>query len=141
MRGILQFLGFCTIVFFVVGHWGGGWFLGVAPQTPIFVYKKDAVTTLERRAINASEFPFRIEGRVREGTLTVRGSYERPTSFQHFQQQPIPERIYFEERFIQGQTVNLSEFLRQGPGIYRVQLSFEDATGMFDVDVPPSSEL
>lgn len=90
MRGLLQFIAFLTVIFFVVGELLGGWFLGVPPQTPVFVYKKSHAANVERRALMASQFTFSVEGEVRRGTVTVEGFYERPPAFRTPASRPCP---------------------------------------------------
>lgn len=141
MRGLFQFAIFLAIVFFIVGEFFGGWYLGVAPQTPIFVYKNNHITTIKRQSFSAGEVPFTVKGKLRRGVLTVEGIYERPTSIQHTTRTALPPKIYFSESFRANEPIFLSETIKQGPGIYRLKLIFEDASGTVNVDIPPSSSL
>ena len=137
MRSLFQFAGFVVFVFVAVGHFLGGWYVGIAPQTPIYVYNKTATTVIEREAKFSDAFPVILRGRLRDGTLTVEGSFERPASFQSPGRPVIPYRTYFSETFNAGQPIYVGETLERGVGIYRVHLKFEDATGSVSVDVPP----
>lgn len=141
MRGLIQFAIFLVIVFFVVGEFLGGWFLGVAPQTPVYVYKKTHTASIQRRALNANEFPFTVKGRLSRGTVTVQAIYERPASFQNQGRKVSPPKVLVEESFVAKQPILVSDTVGQGPGVYRVRLIFDDATGSVNVDVPPSSGL
>lgn len=140
MRGLIQFAIFLVIVFFVVGEFFGGWYLGVPPHTPLLVYKKTHTATEARRTTTAQEFPFSFEGRLRQGRLTIEGSYERPDSFQTGQR-GTAERVVFRQEFREGEPINVAQILKQGSGIYRIRLIFEDATGTFDLELPPAGTL
>lgn len=139
MRDLLVFLIFLGAVFFAVGEWRG-WYLGVPSQTPVFVYKKDYVANASRRTINLDHLPFSVSGEVQSGTVTVAVYYERPVSYQRGTS-PLPEQKVFERSFGRGQRVALDQVLAEGTGIYRVQLQFEDATGLFRVGLPTASQL
>ena len=141
MGAWLKFVAFLVIVFFGVGEFLGGWYLGVAPQTPMFVYKKDRVTTVTRRMLNQREFPFEVSGNVQNGTVTVEVTLEVPASFQNPNAPTRPEHRVFREEFHQGERIDISRVLERGSGFYRVYLIFDNATGLFSVDVPTSSEL
>lgn len=140
MRGLIQFLIFLAIVFFVVGEFFGGWYLGVPPHTPLLVYKKTHTATESRRTTTAQEFPFSFEGQVQQGRVTVEGSFERPDSFQTGQR-GTPERVVFRQEFREGEPIRVSQTMKQGSGVYRVRLIFEDATGTFRLDLPPAGTL
>lgn len=141
MSAWVKWLAFLTIVFFGVGEFAGGWYLGVPPQTPIMVYKKTTSKQMTRRTLLSTEFPFTIDGTLTGGTLTVEGIYERPTSFQNPDIKPLAPKIYFEETFPAGSRVHIDEALKKGAGIYTIRLIFKDATGKLSVDVPNNSEL
>ncbi len=139
MRDFLIFVVVVVAIFFGIGEWQG-WLLGVPGQTPVFVYKKDAVSVATRRTINRNDLPFEVEGRVNRGKVTVEGYYEQGASFQTGAA-GRPEQLVFKEAYTEGQRIDLEEVMRQGTGTYRVRLVFEDATGLFRVRVPRSSEL
>jgi hypothetical protein len=139
MRDFLIFVAVLAAVFFGIGEWQG-WQLGAPGQTPVFVYKKDAVTLATRRTINRNDFPYTVSGRVQRGRVTVEGYYQQGASFQT--NAPAgPEHLIFRETFTQGQQIALQGAMRQGVGYYRIRLVFEDATGLFRVQVPRGSEL
>lgn len=139
MREKLLTLLLLGALFLGVGEWRG-WFLGVPSQTPVFVYKKDYVASAARRTINRDDLPFSVSGDVQRGDVTVVVYFERPYSFQT-NQAAQPERKVFERTFSEGQRLDLAETIRQGRGIYRVELAFEDATGLFRMTMPTSAEL
>lgn len=141
MSSWVKWLAFLTIVFFGVGEFAGGWYLGVPPQTPMMVYKKTTSKQLTRRTLLSNEFPFSVDGTLQSGTLTVQVVYERPASFQNMNAKPLAPKLYFEETFTSDSPVHLAETMKNGPGIYTIRLVFEDATGRVSVDVPMNSEL
>ena len=139
MRDFLIFVAIIGAVFFGIGEWQG-WNLGVPGQTPILVYKKDGASLLTRRTINRNDFPYEVSGRVQRGTVTVEGYYQQGASFQS--NSPAgSERLVFKETFGAGQTIALNGQMQQGTGYYRLRLVFDDATGLFRVRAPSSSEL
>lgn len=139
MRDLFVFCIVLGVLFFGVGEWRG-WYLGVASQTPVYVYKKDFVTHATRRTINRDSMPLVVSGDVQRGNVTVSVFFERPISFQT-SQQPQPEQKVFERTFSRGQRIDLDQVLAEGHGIYRVQLRFDDATGLFQVRLPTSAQL
>ena len=141
MRSFLQFAVFMAVVFFVVGEFLGGWYLGVPPQTPVFLYKKTTTATLTRRALLGQQFPFAVEGRLSRGTLLVEGVYERPESFQNQSQQVKAPKVYFTETFNEGERIALNEVLKQGPGVYTLRFTYDDASGTLRIDLPTNNEL
>ncbi len=50
-------------------------------------------------------------------------------------------RKVFERTFQQGQRIALNELVDEGRGNYRTELLFENATGVFNLKLPNSSEL
>lgn len=134
MRPLLQFLGFCIIVFFVVGEFQG-WYVGFAPNTPMFVYKMDRVVTVRRDVNYDSEMPFKLDGRVRNGEVRVQAFFEVPPSFQRGTSGSQPRQI-FDQEFSAGQTIRLNESLRGGQGRYTIRMTYTEATGLFRLDVP-----
>ena len=141
MRGLIQFAVFLAIVFFVVGEFLGGWYVGVPPQTAMYVYKKTTTATVTRRTLTSKEFPFSIEGRLDRGTLTVEGIFERPSSFQDGTIKPLAPKVYFTETFSEGERINISKVLKQGAGIYTLRFIYNDASGTVRIDVPSNHEL
>ena len=141
MSAWIKWLAFFTILFFGVGEFAGGWYVGVPPQTPIMVYKKTTSKLLTRRTWLGKEFSFKLEGRLESGTLTVEGIYERPTSFQNSGTKPLAAKVYFTETYAAGRPIHLDEHLKKGAGIYTLRLTFKDATGKLAVDVPDNKEL
>lgn len=134
-----MFLLFLAVIFFVVGEWRG-WNLGVPAQTPVLTYKTTSVTRATRRTINTDAMPVQIEGRVRNGTVTVRVRYTDTGSFQTNRGAGETEEI-FEQTYNTGQAIALNEVFEEGRGEYQVVMEFDNATGIFNVDLPRSSEL
>lgn len=139
MRDFLVFLVLATIAFFVIGETIGVQ-LGFPSHTPVYVYKQDGVASAERRTVTRSELPIEVRGRVRNGAVTVRVVYQDPGSFQS-RREARPEEIAYEESFSEGRMVALNRTFDEGAGVYRVELVFEGATGLFRVGLPRSSEL
>ncbi len=139
MRDLLGFLLILVIVFFVVGELRG-WYLGVPTQTPVFVYKKDFSATTTRRTILRTDMPLRFSGNVNRGTVTVSVAYERPESFQT-SQGAAPPRVIFERTFTAGQRAFVDEVFTNGGGVYRVTVRYQDATGLFRVQMPGGQDL
>jgi hypothetical protein len=139
MRGFLMFVVFLGAVFFGVGEFKG-WTLGIPSQTPIMAYKSEGSVGATRRTVNRQDFPFTVSGKVNAGKVRVEGYFEVPTSFQTGKAGK-PEKLVFEEEFSKGQTINVSETLKNGQGQYRLKILFEDATGVFRVKVPKGIEL
>lgn len=139
MKGFLGFIVFLAAVFFGVGEFKG-WTLGIPSQTPLLIYKSDSWLGATRRTVNRQDFPFTVSGKVSSGKVRVEGYYELPTSFQSGKAGK-PEKLVFEEEFTQGQSINISETLKNGRGQYRLKIMFENATGMFRVKVPNGIEL
>ena len=139
MRDFLIFLVFCAVVFFGVGEWRG-WYVGIPPQTPIFAYKTTSDASYMRRVSSAEGFPLQLSGKVKRGTLTVEGTYEKPSSFQTGKAGG-PERAVFRQVYYKGDEIDLSQMLKRGQGIYRVKLTLEDASGTFRLDLPTSDQL
>jgi hypothetical protein len=139
MRDWLVFCIVAGVVFFGVGEWRG-WYFGIPSQTPVFVYKKDHVASATRRTINLDYLPLSVSGDVQQGNVTVAVYYERPVSFQTGQA-PKPEVKVFERSYSKGQRIALNQVVAEGYGIYRVQLEFEDATGLLRVKLPTAAEL
>ena len=141
MRTLLGWLVVLAVVFFGVGEFAGGWYLGVPPQTPVLVYKKTTAKTVSRRVQLGDAFPFRVSGVLRSGTLTVQGIYERPASFQNQSAASSPAQVYFTRTFAAGRPIRIDETLQRGVGVYTVRLLFRSATGRLGVAVPNNSEL
>ena len=139
MRGFLIFLVLVIGIFFGVGEWQG-WYAGVPSQTPVLVYKKDRLASATRRVVSEESLDFNLEGKLRQGTLTVKGYHQQVASFQSGSRSG-PERLLFEETFTEGQTLKVSETLSAGKGAYRLDLIFEDATGMVTLKLPKSTDL
>jgi hypothetical protein len=139
MRGLLMFVVFLAAVFFSVGEFKG-WTVGIPAQTPLMVYKSDSWLGATRRTVNRQDFPFTVSGKVNAGKVRVEGYFEVPTSFQSGKAGK-PEKLVFEEEFSKGQTISISETLKNGQGQYRLKILFQDATGVFRVKVPKGIEL
>ena len=141
MRSLLQFAIFLVVVFFVVGEFLGGWYLGVPPQTPVFLYKKTTTATVTRRTLLSQELPFGVDGRLSRGTVTIEGIFERPESFQNPDQKASAPKVYFSESFGEGERIDVNEVLKRGPGVYRLRFTYDDASGTLRIDVPSNSDL
>lgn len=139
MRDFLLFILFLAVIFFVVGEWRG-WHLGVTGQTPIMVYKSTSTASATRRTINTEQMSFTASGRVRNGAVTVRVVYRDIGSFQTMRS-PGPPREVFEETYRTGQAIGIDETFERGFGEYQVVIEFDEATGIFNVDLPTSAEL
>jgi hypothetical protein len=139
VRGFLMFAVFLGAVFFGVGEFRG-WTVGIPSQTPILAYKSEGSVGATRRTVNRQDFPFTVSGKVNAGKVRVEGYFEVPTSFQSGKAGK-PEKLVFEEEFSKGQSINISETLKNGQGQYRLKILFQDATGVFRVKVPKGIEL
>lgn len=139
MRDLLIFLALAAAAFFVVGE-TIGWQLGIAGQTPVYVYKQDGEARAQRRTIRRADMPIRVSGRVRDGAVTVSVIFEDRGSFQA-NREPDPADVVLEERFLTGQMIAIDEVLSEGNGTYVVRLQFDVATGLFRVPMPNSAEL
>jgi hypothetical protein len=139
MRDLLGFVLFGLIVFFVVGE-TIGWNVGVAGQTPVWVYKRDGQVSAERRTVRRDDMPVEIRGRVRNGEVEVRVVFEDTGSFQT-NRAPDPPRMVFEETYRNGQRIALDRTFDEGGGEYVVELRFRNATGMFQIGMPGGTDL
>lgn len=139
MRGLLTFLIVLAIVFFAVGE-TRGWYLGVPGQTPIMVYKKDHFAETTRRTLQRTDMPVRFTGEVKRGAVTVVVGYQKPGSFQT-NQAAGAERKLFEETFRAPQRIAIDRIFESGGGVYTVTVTYEDATGMFKLEVPGGIDL
>lgn len=139
MRDFLIFVVIVTIAFFAIGE-TVGWQLGVPGQTPVYVYKQDGMASATRRTIRRNSMPIEVDGRVRDGSVTVRVVYQDVGSFQTNRQAGAPE-VLFEETFEEGRAVSLNQMFEEGAGEYRVELHFSGATGLFRMPMPNSAEL
>lgn len=139
MRDFLIFILFLAVVFFGVGEWRG-WNVGVPAQTPVMAYKTTSMTRAQRRTINTDSMPVEVSGRVRNGEVTVRVIYRDTGSFQTNTAGGDPDTV-FEETYQVGQSIRLAETFEEGRGNYQVVLDFRNATGIFHVTLPRSSEL
>ena len=141
-RNVRDFLGFLVIlavIFFVVGEING-WYLGVAAQTPIVVYKKDFTADTSRRTVMREDMPVAFNGQVRRGTVTVRVYYERSESFQTGQQGQARTTL-FERTYRVGERIFLDETFTAGGGVYTVSVVYDDATGVFRMTLPGGPDL
>ena len=141
MRNLIVWPIVLALVFFGVGEFAGGWYLGVAPQTPVLIYKKTTSRTVSRSTATEASFPFKVDGSLSRGTLTVEGSYELPASFQNPGARPIAAQVFFTETFSAGTPIHVDQTLQNGVGDYTVRLIFTDATGRLRVEVPANNEL
>jgi len=70
----------------------------------------------------------------------IEASFEQLASFQTGQA-GRPERVVFRAEFGAGQRITVNETLRQGQGVYRIRLIFNDATGTLRLTLPPAGTL
>ena len=139
MKELLGFIAVMAALFFGIGE-TKGWTVGLPSQMPVMVYKSDGSVLAKRRLTTAKELPFEMKGEVKNGRVTVRAFHQKGGSFQSGQQAGT-ERPIFDETFTQGQTIRLNELFRNGDGNYRIELAFDEATGVFNVTMPKGSEL
>jgi hypothetical protein len=139
MRDIVIFLLLIVAVFIGIGEWRG-WYLGVPGTTPVVLYKMDHRAVTDVRTVTRSDMPIRMEGRVRQGTVTVEVTHERPTSFQTGEA-ALPERVLYEQTFGTGQRIAINDVFAAGRGIYRVRVTYADVSGTFRFTFPRPSEL
>lgn len=139
MRDFLGFLLILAVIFFVVGEISG-WYVGVASQTPILVYKKDFTAETSRRTVLREDMPVRFTGLVRRGAVTVTVFYERPESFQTGRQGQA-RTVLYERAFRVGERIFIDEDFTSGPGVYSVGVQYADATGVFRLTLPGGTEL
>lgn len=139
MRGLLTFLLVLAIVFFVVGE-TRGWYLGIPGQTPIMVYKKNHFAETTRRTLQRTDMPVRFTGEVKRGAVTIEVRYQQPSSFQT-NQAAGAQRKLFEETYRAPQRIALDRVFESGGGVYTVLVTYEDATGMFKLEVPGGVDL
>jgi hypothetical protein len=128
-----------AVIFFGIGEWQG-WYLGLAGQTPLLVYKKDFTAESTRRTLNRNELPVNLTGNVKHGNVTVRIHFARPMSIQTGAS-ALPEKVVFERSFSRGQRVAINELVQEGRGNYRIEIDFEEATGVFRLRLPTAAEL
>jgi hypothetical protein len=141
ISGPIRTLAIVAIIFFGVGEFLGGWYLGVVGHTPTLLYKKDYSTSVKRTTFNAQEVPIRFEGTVHRGSVSIEATFERGPSFQAPSQAIVPEHRIYSRTFETGERINLREVLRAGQGTYRVYITYRDATGVFRLHIPPESSL
>ncbi len=139
MRQFLVFLVVVAVALFAIGEWRG-LYLGILGQTPVVAYKTDHTAQSSRRTINASSLPVNLSGTLRDGTLVVRVTYERATSFQTGAAAQARETV-FERTYRRGERVALNELIQEGTGTYTVWLEFGQATGWFRLRLPTGAEL
>src|SRR5690554_4229476 len=125
MRQLLGFAVVVAIVFFAVGEWRG-WYLGVAGQTPVFVYKMDHVAEIRRRTMTLDHLPVEISGEVRAGSVRVTVIYQRPASFQTGAA-ALPPQTVLERSFGTGQELDIDELVQEGQGDYTIRMEFDQA--------------
>ena len=139
MRPLLQFVGFCFIVFFIVGEFQG-WYLGLPPQTPMYLYKMDKTVNITRDTHFNDALDLNMRGRVRRGNVTVEVYFEVPPSFQA-NSAGIAPKLIFSEAFYVGQTVSIFDTLDEGKGRYTLRIHYQDATGSFTLKLPSENQL
>jgi hypothetical protein len=139
MRALLQFLGFCFIVFFVVGEFRG-WYVGMATQTPMLLYKGSQAIEVTRDVLYEDQFDFDLRGKINDGTVRVEAFFEIPPSFQTGTAGKAPKKV-FDEEFGTGQDIQLNEILKSGKGRYTVRILYENVTGIFRMNASGQGRL
>ncbi|MCA9839533.1 MAG: hypothetical protein KC422_21670 [Trueperaceae bacterium] len=139
MRPLLQFAGFCFIVFFIVGELQG-WYVGMPPSSPMYLYKMDKTVNVVRDVKYVDELEFGMHGKASRGTVIVEVFFEIPPSFQSGTTGTTPKRIFSQE-FFAGERIDISEFLKKGKGRYTVRLTYTDVTGTFRMELPKERDL
>ena len=139
MRGLITFLIIVLIVFFAVGE-TRGWYLGFPTQTPILVYKQDHTAETSRRTLSRTDMPIRFTGEVRRGSVQIEVRYQRPSSFQT-SSGAGPEQVVFDQTWTRGQRIAFDRLFELCGGIYTVEVTYTDATGIFRLEMPDGIEL
>jgi hypothetical protein len=139
MRPLLQFLGFCFIVFFAVGEFQG-WYVGFPPSSPMLLYKMDREVNIRRDVTLENDFSFDLRGRVRDGSVQVEAFYEIPPSFQQGGKGKLPKKV-FDEVFSRGEQIDISKLIKSGQGRYTVRIVYHDTTGVFRLEASGEGQL
>ena len=139
MRPLLQFAGFCFIVFFIVGEFQG-WYLGIPPQTPMYLYKMDRTVNITRDTHFEDALDLTMRGRVADGNVKVEVYFEIPPSFQANTAGVAPKLVFSEEFYV-GQTVSIFDRIDEGKGRYTIRIHYENVTGSFRLKIPTQNQL
>ncbi len=135
-RDLISTIIIILVVFFGVGEFYG-WKLGSMSQTPIFVYKSTGQSMAER-FVGKDWLDLTVEGKVRQGTVTLEITHELPKSFQDPGQPTVPLHTVYSQKFEKGEQIKFDEHVTEGPGKYQIKLLFEEASGTFRVRLPKS---
>lgn len=139
MRGLIVWIVILTAVFFVVGE-THGWYIGIPSHTPVFVYKMTASGRATRQTFNTDTLPVSLSGKVRHGSVEVKVIFQRPVSIQN--NTPAGrDRPLFDHTYQTGETIAIDRAFKGGKGDYTVQLTFDDATGLFRLRLPDTNQL
>lgn len=139
MRGLITFLAILAVVFFAVGE-THGWYLGIPSHTPVFVYKMTATGQASRQTFNVDAIPVRLNGTVRHGSVKVEIIFQHPESVQS--NTPAgPRDTLFDQTYRTGARIAIDRSFRGGKGVYTVVMHFSDATGLFHLKLPDTSQL
>ena len=106
----------------------------------MLLYKQDHSVSVKRDVRFEEALPVELSGRVRDGRVRVEAYFEIPPSFQQGTQGTRP-RLIFEQEYGAGQRININEALDRGNGRYTVRIIYQDATGLFDLDLPTNNSL
>ena len=139
VRPLLQFFGFVFIVFFIVGELQG-WYVGIPPETPMFLYKADHIVSSSRTTKLENSFLLDFNGDVKRGNVLVEVFFEVPASFQGQRKAGKSFRV-FHKNFIEGDQIKLKKSIRKGVGRYTVRISYNDTTGIYKLRMPNSNDL
>jgi hypothetical protein len=132
MRPLLQFFGFCFIVFFAVGELQG-WYVGFPPSSPMFLYKMDKEVNIRRDVRLEDDFDFDLSGKIRDGVVEVEAYFEIPPSFQQGTAGRKAKKV-FDEIYSTGDDIDLSKILKSGQGRYTIRIIYQDVTGIFKLN-------
>jgi hypothetical protein len=132
MRPLLQFFGFCFIVFFVVGELQG-WYVGFPPSSPMLLYKMNKEVTIKRDVKIEDKFDFNLSGKVRDGIVEVEAYFEVPPSFQQGTSGKQAKKV-FNVIYSSGESIDLSKILKSGQGRYTIRILYQDVTGIFKLN-------
>jgi hypothetical protein len=139
MRALLQFLGFCFIVFFIVGEFRGV-YAGIPLQSPMLLYKMDRAVEITRDVLYEDQFDFNLRGKVSDGVVRVEAFFEIPPSFQAGTAGRAPKKV-FDQAFGTGENIQLNKILKSGKGRYTVRILYEKTTGIFRMNASGQGRL
>lgn len=117
-----------------------GWYVGIPPEMPMFLYKADHVVSSSRTTKLENSFLLDFRGNVKRGNVLVEVFFEVPASFQGQTKAGKRYRVYHKD-FIEGDEININKNIRKGVGRYTVKISYKDTTGIYKLRMPNSNDL